>query len=452
MDTDDRVNDKKPLIKDGSKFQFSVHELRKSPVRAAAVCLGLLCVLLLAGLIGQRVSHNKTERDQQIRYKDLAKEKDNTDENLLTALREKRELNGLMKRSQDRKDYLTTLTTRLQTNINRLIKEKSDLKSSQGQLQITNNELKKQTNQLKDSQTLLQNQKDTLSKAIDSAQTKISSVMTERGTLQTTFNTTMKQKDDLQNKCNNLTSSNQQLQDKQNTLVKKVEQLEASYSSVTSEKDKLHSSHLNLTKERDNLQASYDLVVRGRDELKDSVDILADERDQLKINYDNTVQEIQWIKKMLSNLTAEKTNLQNKIETLNSTIKDVTCPANWKKFQNSCYYTLKGSKKTWAESREYCQNQFADLLIINSPEEMEFINGLYPSGKDVWIGLTDEGVEGNWKWVNGKSLTTTYWASGQPNSYNGKDQDCGEFTHRTGRFGDWNDEICDRSQEWICEK
>lgn len=50
------------------------------------------------------------------------------------------------------------------------------------------------------------------------------------------------------------------------------------------------------------------------------------------------------------------------------------------------------------------------------------------------------------------SLHCRYWASGQPNSYNGKDQDCGEFTHRSTKLGDWNDEICDRVQEWICEK
>lgn len=49
------------------------------------------------------------------------------------------------------------------------------------------------------------------------------------------------------------------------------------------------------------------------------------------------------------------------------------CPAGWQKFEYSCYYSSAG-KKTWKQSRDYCQSKGADLAIIKSQSEMV---GLY---------------------------------------------------------------------------
>uniref|UniRef100_UPI003AABC0DC C-type lectin domain family 17, member A-like n=1 Tax=Centroberyx gerrardi TaxID=166262 RepID=UPI003AABC0DC len=108
------------------------------------------------------------------------------------------------------------------------------------------------------------------------------------------------------------------------------------------------------------------------------------------------------------------------------------------------------ARKSWIRSRQDCQSKGADLAIINSPEEMSFINGLYGDGDEIWIGLNDERVEGDWKWVDGTSLTTAYWGSDQPNSWNGH-QDCAEFWRRHTGNGVWNDESCDKDEKWICE-
>uniref|UniRef100_A0A3P8W813 CD209 antigen-like n=1 Tax=Cynoglossus semilaevis TaxID=244447 RepID=A0A3P8W813_CYNSE len=129
---------------------------------------------------------------------------------------------------------------------------------------------------------------------------------------------------------------------------------------------------------------------------------------------------------------------------------DKTCPDSWRKFEYSCYYTSIG-KKSWKSSREYCQSKGGDLVIIQSQSEMTFINGLYMDDKEAWIGLSDSGVEGTWRWVDGSPLTHTYWAQGQPNSYNGREQDCVEFWHRATKQGEWNDENCTIEQNWICE-
>ncbi|KAM6980230.1 C-type lectin domain family 4 member M-like [Aplochiton taeniatus] len=108
-------------------------------------------------------------------------------------------------------------------------------------------------------------------------------------------------------------------------------------------------------------------------------------------------------------------------------------------------------KRNWTWSRQDCRERGADLLIINSSEEQAFVNGLGENGKNAWMGLSDILQEGLWTWVDGTPLTLNFWEEGQPNSHGGN-QDCGEFVHRSGGRGDWNDDGCFAEQNWICEQ
>ncbi|XP_067290306.1 CD209 antigen-like protein E, partial [Pseudorasbora parva] len=115
------------------------------------------------------------------------------------------------------------------------------------------------------------------------------------------------------------------------------------------------------------------------------------------------------IQTMSTNYTEERDQLLTKITNLteerdqlnqwNCLIRD-----GWIHYKFHLYF-ISSKKKNWTESRRYCRERGADLIIINNKEEQDFSTTLSKNAK-VWIGLTDSDVEGTWKWVDGSTLTS----------------------------------------------
>ncbi|KAK0132904.1 C-type lectin domain family 10 member A [Merluccius polli] len=120
-------------------------------------------------------------------------------------------------------------------------------------------------------------------------------------------------------------------------------------------------------------------------------------------------------------------------------------PDGWLHYHHSLYY-FSTAEKNWVASRDYCLGRDADLVVINSREEEEFVSR-QAGDHWTWIGLSDRDTEGTWKWVDGTNMTSSFWKDGEPNNYDGM-EDCGV----TSVKGGWNDVSCTRPFPWICEK
>ncbi|RVE67083.1 hypothetical protein OJAV_G00113670 [Oryzias javanicus] len=102
-------------------------------------------------------------------------------------------------------------------------------------------------------------------------------------------------------------------------------------------------------------------------------------------------------------------NLQKEVKEQKLISEGQRCPDLWMRFRSSCYYKSI-EQKSWTDSRRFCQDKGADLLVINSREEQEFVLKLTPN-KESWIGLSAEGSSYpyEWRWVDGSPLTQTFW-------------------------------------------
>ncbi|XP_053086837.1 C-type lectin domain family 4 member C-like isoform X1 [Pangasianodon hypophthalmus] len=156
-----------------------------------------------------------------------------------------------------------------------------------------------------------------------------------------------------------------------------------------------------------------------------------------------------WIK--FNNVSTEKDQLQTRYNNLmeNSELHSAISKLGWRVFRSSIY-NISTEKKSWNESRKYCRERGADLVIINSREEQEFISN-YTGSTEAWIGLTDRETEREFKWVDGKPLTTAFWWDGEPNDYNNEDCAITGYSKAKSNISTWADYPCNHPVVGICE-
>ncbi|XP_073340778.1 asialoglycoprotein receptor 2-like [Pagrus major] len=194
--------------------------------------------------------------------------------------------------------------------------------------------------------------------------------------------------------------------------------------------------------------------------------------EQLRENSNLTAKNLQlWTEK--TDLERQKKELTRERDGLNWTIGvileyknfpvDHHCPQkvckpcldHWVQFQTNCYFFLESgysSKwETWHGSREKCREKNADLVVIESQEEQEFINNHTKAYDDewhgYWIGLSRKDMTDGWKWVDGSNVTMTYWKTREA----GYSRACALTLPHAAPLANWNKAGCNMGNRWICE-
>lgn len=102
---------------------------------------------------------------------------------------------------------------------------------------------------------------------------------------------------------------------------------------------------------------------------------------------------------------------------------------------------------SWEQAKTNCENLRTHLVTISSSKENNFVTSLaiYSS---IWIGFTDENIEGLWVWITGEPILYTNWDGDEPNDEGGED-----YAESNG--GNWNDigppSDLDLKRIYICE-
>ncbi|XP_048022846.1 CD209 antigen-like protein C [Megalobrama amblycephala] len=162
----------------------------------------------------------------------------------------------------------------------------------------------------------------------------------------------------------------------------------------------------------------------------------------------NYKQETHQLQSHNTNLINERDELLSKnndlIKERNACRQDFFKEDNGWIYGHSSFYYISKEKKSWNESRSYCMERGADLIIINNKEEHDFVQKNI-RGSLFWIGLTDIDEEGSWKWVDGSTPTLRFWWTNEPRGQ--RRENCVLYY-----ISNWSDYPCDDAHLWICEK
>ncbi len=105
----------------------------------------------------------------------------------------------------------------------------------------------------------------------------------------------------------------------------------------------------------------------------------------------------------------------------------------------------------WDVAQRTCVQNGGELAMIDTDAENTSLFkalGAKMPVTNLWIGLSDETTENQFRWISGEPLDFPIWRPGEPNNFGGA-ENCVEWVAEDGR---WNDVPCSTPRASLCEK
>jgi len=149
----------------------------------------------------------------------------------------------------------------------------------------------------------------------------------------------------------------------------------------------------------------------------------------------------------------------------NSCVEEHSCQG-WEKLSGGSHcYILVHYKKTWFEAEQLCNGHGGHLASVTNQEIHNYINR---KNAPVWVGGTDEGTEGNWRWSDCSTWSFEQWKVSifgptvvvqQPDNGIGfgfdgltsmQPENCLQMRYNNDYK--WHDVKCSDRQQFVCSK
>ncbi|PZU93180.1 MAG: hypothetical protein DCE90_16740, partial [Pseudanabaena sp.] len=117
-----------------------------------------------------------------------------------------------------------------------------------------------------------------------------------------------------------------------------------------------------------------------------------------------------------------------------SKIESISLPFAY--YENKGFIYSISSFGTWQQAQVQAQSLGGNLVTIRDLTQNSWLVNTFGRSTSLWIGLTDEVTEGQFKWASGETTVFRNWFSGEPNNVGGNEN---YATFNFGKPGQWND-------------
>ncbi|XP_021497351.1 C-type lectin domain family 4 member F isoform X1 [Meriones unguiculatus] len=353
----------------------------------------------------------------------------------------------------------------------------ADIHSLKGDLKKTNAMTSQTQGLLKSSMENTSAELHMLGRGLEEAQSEIQAL---RGSLQSSTELSSQTRSFLQSSVNNTSAEIQAVRDRLARAGDEMKSLKKDLETVTAQTQKTN-GHLEQTdaqiqmltaelKSTRSLHSKTEEVSRETQTIRRSmadVSVLKSKVQELQSSLEKAKAETQSLKTDLETTKALAAKIQKEQSRLGALQSSAVAAREqeqqaqnqllqlilqgWKAFQGSLYY-FSQDEKSWHEAEKFCVTQGAHLASVTSEVEQAFLTQSTSTAYH-WIGLTDRGTEGDWRWVDGtpfdRTLSNGFWAKNQPDNWRHKN---GEYEDCVHTQKQWNDMKCGATYRWVCKK